>query len=893
MAPDPDQAHGFFQAGRYPLPGRITVAVSIWIWRRPVGTLVGMKRVILPSILVAAVAIVVAQSPQGPQDQPSAKTEKWRPVAATTTKKTPVRVLGQRASLKRPGHQLDFPDICRDPQGTLWVCYIEHDGTEDVLWLAKRSGANVEPVAKISDPGILHQPAITCAGDGPIWCFWGQTGDGDVVHLMGAKFADGSRGEILPLAKSAGSDTFADAGVDRRGRVWVAWQSMRSGEGDIYARVLEPGAGRWSDEIPVATGQGGDWEPRLAFDKSGSAWVLFDSSRGNEFNLYLTRVPEPGGRQGELFEIAHSPRYEARGDIIADADGGGFWIAAERGRVRWGLDVRGHGAQKGLNAQRDLVFGHFDLETKEFAEFPVASARKLGAPVNLPVLGLDAAGDPWVAYRFFSGAFWRIGLARFDVGRERWSVARALPDSNFGQDRRAGFCSGADGSPWLAWPSDGRSNKTCLVSGVFLGQIGPGVELPDGPAGAPPVAKLGEPFAASQSTPERPANDRHHWEHGGKRFGLYWGDVHRHTDVSNCRTGTDGCITEQFRYAYDMAKLDFLGTSDHTDAAKKYDPYEWWHNQRMADVFQAPEQFLSLYVYEREQRWPWGHRNVVFAQRGGPVVYIRRDLYRNSPWQQSLPAKNGLREINPPELWQILRAYGKPVALVSHTGATGMGTDWGRYDEIDHEVENLVEIFQGARVSYEGRGAPQPTAGLRPGEGYTIASGKEKAPPPPQPIDDFGKHAAGLYQNALAQGHRLGVFASSDHISQHVAYGGVYLEEFTREGIIAAFRQRRTIAATDKIYLEFSCNGQPLGSIFQTGEKPALSIRVDGTANLRKVTVVRNEEDHHVIEAIGGHLLETSYTDEDPPDGEVRYYIRVEQEDGNMAWSSPVWVTVE
>jgi hypothetical protein len=26
-------------------------------------------------------------------------------------------------------------------------------------------------------------------------------------------------------------------------------------------------------------------------------------------------------------------------------------------------------------------------------------------------------------------------------------------------------------------------------------------------------------------------------------------------------------------------------------------------------------------------------------------------------------------------------------------------------------------------------------------------------------------------------------------------------------------------------------------------------------------------------------------------DGENRYYVRVEQVDGNMAWSSPVWVT--
>ncbi|MCP5111260.1 MAG: hypothetical protein GY953_10530, partial [bacterium] len=251
----------------------------------------------------------------------------------------------------------------------------------------------------------------------------------------------------------------------------------------------------------------------------------------------------------------------------------------------------------------------------------------------------------------------------------------------------------------------------------------------------------------------------------------------------------------------------------------------------------------------------------------------------------------GLREINPPELWKILRTYGQPVALVSHTGATGMGTDWGRYDEIDNEVENLVEIFQGARVSYEGIGAPQPTAGLRPGEGYTISSGNEKAPAPPGAIENFGKHKAGVYQNALANGHRLGVFASSDHISQHVSYGGVYLEEFTREGIIKAFRQRRTIAATDKIYLEFSCNGQPLGSIFKTQDKPALKIRVDGTAPLKRVTVVRNEEDHHVFEAIGGKLLETTYTDESPPAGENRYYIRVEQTDGNMGWTSPVWAT--
>ena len=36
--------------------------------------------------------------------------------------------------------------------------------------------------------------------------------------------------------------------------------------------------------------------------------------------------------------------------------------------------------------------------------------------------------------------------------------------------------------------------------------------------------------------------------------------------------------------------------------------------------------------------------------------------------------------------------------------------------------------------------------------------------------------------------------------------------------------------------------------------------------------------------------FETTWTDEEPLAGENRYYVRVEQWDGNMAWASPVWV---
>ncbi len=349
-----------------------------------------------------------------------------------------------------------------------------------------------------------------------------------------------------------------------------------------------------------------------------------------------------------------------------------------------------------------------------------------------------------------------------------------------------------------------------------------------------------------------------------------------------------GCGLEEFGYAYDMADLDFFGTSDHTDIAKILDPYEWWQTQRLVDVFYVPGKFNSLYAYEREQRFPWGHRNVVFPQRGAPIVYIQRKNYEASPWHRLYPNQPGDEEITPLELWDLLKQYGKPVAIISHTGATSMGTDWDRYERIDGDLENTVEIYQGARVSYEGLNVPQPTVGLRVGQKYQDSPGTA-----PDPIDSYGsKFDRGVYQRALSHGFKLGVFASSDHISQHASYGGVYVEETTRLGIIHGFAARHSLAATDKIFVEFSCNDQPMGSIFTTSKNPEFKMAIDGTASISRVTLVRNESNYKTWEPADRHFS-VSYTDPEPPTGEGRYYLRVEQVDGNMAWSSPVWVKME
>src|SRR5262249_41540930 len=90
--------------------------------------------------------------------------------------------------------------------------------------------------------------------------------------------------------------------------------------------------------------------------------------------------------------------------------------------------------------------------------------------------------------------------------------------------------------------------------------------------------------------------------------------------------------------------------------------------------------------------------------------------------------------------------------------------------------------------------------------------------------------------------------ASSDHISTHMSYGVVLTDDVSRKGIIDAFKQRHSYAATDNIIVDFRCEKHMMGDIFETKQKPSFTIVVKGTAPITKVSLVRDGKYIHVEE---------------------------------------------
>jgi hypothetical protein len=248
----------------------------------------------------------------------------------------------------------------------------------------------------------------------------------------------------------------------------------------------------------------------------------------------------------------------------------------------------------------------------------------------------------------------------------------------------------------------------------------------------------------------------------------------------------------------------------------------------------------------------------MFTKRGNPT----------------LPTQPGEAEgkIGAKPLFEYLKKRGG--ISIPHTSATGMGTDWR---DNDPEVEPLVEIYQGDRVSAEYEGAPR-----------AATAGDVTSQP-------GGFRPLGYVWNAWRKGYKLGVQASSDHLSTHLSYACTIAEDSSRQGLLDAMKKRHNYGATDNIVLDYRLRNDGKeylqGDIVKlTSATFSLSVRVIGTAPIRQIDIIRNNEFVHTLQNQAADVSFT-FSDRDRKPGETYYYVRVQQVNDQIAWSSPIWVT--
>ncbi len=146
---------------------------------------------------------------------------------------------------------------------------------------------------------------------------------------------------------------------------------------------------------------------------------------------------------------------------------------------------------------------------------------------------------------------------------------------------------------------------------------------------------------------------------------------------------------------------------------------------------------------------------------------------------------------------------------------------------------------------------------------------------------------------AFKKGYKLGFQCSSDHVSTHISYAVVFAEAPTREAIVDAFKKRHSYGATDNILLVVTCGDHLMGDEFTVKKPPILDIYVIGTAPIARLQIIKDFKHVYTTEP-KRREVKLRWQDNDIERGKTSwYYVRVEQEDGQLAWSSPMWIRYE
>jgi len=765
-------------------------------------------------------------------------------------------------------HQNDFVSLAGGAGDELWMAWVGYRNAASEVLARRWDGSAWGPIQTVTaKPGDVFLVKLGRDRQGRLWAVWSAQVN-ENWDLYARRFDGKSWSAVERLTDAPQPDIYHNLATDSNGNLWVVWQGFREGRSDIFARRYDGAS--WSAPERISTSPANDWLPAIAADGAGRIWVGWDTYDQGNYDVMMRSWA--AGKWSDPVTVAATPKYEVHVSLACDRLNR-VWAAWNESGFEWGKDtgflVRKQGNR--LYQWRSLAVAVFNGQGWEepAADLEHSLPGELQGYNDLPVLQADGAGRMWVFFRHRTirirdcpsdspahrGA-WEIFGTAYDG--ERWTTPVAVPFSQGRTDVRSGFAVDGRGNLWAGWPTDNRDFEEFLFerADVCAGWFPPLAGAPAPPKLKPRHVPQLKVFPIHASETEDLKRLRGYViDSGGKTYRIYRGDTHRHTEFS-MDGHNDGTLLDAYRYGIDAASMDFLMPSDHNGAGGPDVEYINWLLQQMADVFYVPGAFTPFYGYERSVGYPNGHRNVIFSRRGNPTLPI--------------PAEEQKAKTGAQALYDYLKRYGG--IAISHTSASTMGTDWR---DNDPEVEPLVEIYQGDRVSAEYEGAPKAANALYPAS----APG--------------GFRPAGYVWNAWAKGYKLGVQSSSDHLSTHISYACTLAEEFTRAGLVDAMRKRHSYGATDNIILDYRLQAAGReylqGDIIEAPSNFRLWVKVIGTAPIRQIDLIKNNTFVHTRQNLG---REASFTYEDlsARPGESYYYVRVHQVDDQMAWSSPIWV---
>jgi hypothetical protein len=359
----------------------------------------------------------------------------------------------------------------------------------------------------------------------------------------------------------------------------------------------------------------------------------------------------------------------------------------------------------------------------------------------------------------------------------------------------------------------------------------------------------------------------------------FWGDLHGHTVMSDGA----GSPSEVFRYARDVAGLDYFAVTDHSFLM---DEIRWLLESELATEFNDPPEFVTFYGTEWSgETKVGGDHNVIYERPGLPIFRSKSYYAAKNPFTYS---EGSQYAENVARLFELLGDKAaelgtRVLVFPSIRGRIANADSWNGGDlspvvEVVSEAgwyEDLALEFlkRGHRLGFIGNSDDHDG---RPGYGRADL---------PQIGYRFPRQVSGYKRRRHYKQYPWGQAILGSPLS------AVFAKNNRRKDILDAIFARHCYATTGaRIMLEFRMDGHDMGEEFIATGPPEIEIRVVAQAPIASIDIKKDGQvlisksfGENVQEANVTHVVSDDYT------GRF-FYVVVNQVDGQRAISSPIWI---
>lgn len=339
---------------------------------------------------------------------------------------------------------------------------------------------------------------------------------------------------------------------------------------------------------------------------------------------------------------------------------------------------------------------------------------------------------------------------------------------------------------------------------------------------------------------------------------LLWGDLHGHTLQSDGR----GTVEDYYDFAQHVAALDFCAVSDH---AFEMSEEMWAHSKAVTNRVNSSGRFVTFNAYEWSGTANVGGDHNIYWLDDDPPIYRSNTAYHELNLQVYHGPDPKVEHVE--NLFAILqdRLRDKNVFCIPHRGGRAGNPKWH-----NPEVQRLVEIY-----SEHFRSEPWAAEFLK--QGYRVGI-----------IASSDNHYGNPGYGYLKRGRNNSSAFEPEEIGMGLT--AVYAERLTRKSIFTALYDRHCYATSgDRIILEFTADGQLMGSELRAVGSPVFAVRAAGTADITRVEIKKNGEIVLTAEP-NRRNVELRWRDQEFDESQTScYYLRIFQANSEEAVSSPIW----